>query len=266
MFTIIFKNEKGGVGKTTLAEHFAAGNAIRGKRVLLIDTDPQASLTIALGGEPFDGVFRLLAQYAEWNTVTFNVPFENYAGDYPLEGAGKLDIVPGHLNSRAIPSVVSEADLLAERLDELRGLYDLVVMDTGPTPSMLDTLLYRSADFVVIPTECDFLSLAGLNNTVKHIANEQRIRPAAGLPPLHFAGIQPTKYQSRTVAHQRGMEDLQAHFPHQLMAPITHRTLWREATTEALTLYAFAPGEAAEDEAWHFVDQLSARITHLQEA
>ncbi|NWF71270.1 MAG: AAA family ATPase [Chloroflexi bacterium] len=113
MITFSLINEKGGIGKTTLATHIAAGLAIRGYRVLLIDADPQGHATFSFGLEKRGGLFDLLVRDAAFKDVLLAPPLTAFAPD-PIRG--RLFLLPSNVETRAIPNLIDDVTLLAKRL------------------------------------------------------------------------------------------------------------------------------------------------------
>lgn len=256
MQTITLLNEKGGVGKTTSAVHIAAGLAIQGKKVLLIDSDPQGHSTSRLAMKEYGGLYRLLVQEAEWNTVLFEAKPEQWAGSYTVEGDGQLVVLPSNVETRLIPMAVDDITLLRERLDEMANYFDIVVIDTSPTPSLLHTMIYVASDMMVYPTQCQFLALDGLGKSIVHIQKMNDQRGALGLTPAKLGGVLPTMYDGRTDAHKHGMAKIKSHFGESVLPPLRNLTAWREAEYKRQTLFAYAPGSEAENDMWSVIGAL----------
>lgn len=257
MRVITLLNEKGGVGKTTGAIHIAAGRAIRGERVLLIDSDAQGHGATRLGLKEYDGLFRLLIQEASWNDVLRETNPAAWAGSYPVEGRGQLILLPGNVTSRLITQATDDITLLRERLEEVRDYFDLVVIDTSPTPSLLHTMIYAATDAMVYPTQCQYLALEGLGKSLVHITKMNTQRAAMGLSPADVSGVLPTMYDGRTDAHKHGMKKLVDHFGGKVLPALRHLTVWREVEYAQKTIFAGAPGSAAEEDMWGVIDCLA---------
>lgn len=257
MKIITLLNEKGGVGKTTCAVHIAAGLAIRGQRVLLIDSDPQAHSTARLGMKEFGGLYRLLVQDAEWAGVLYDVPRKAWAGHYDVKGSGQIGVLPSNLETRLIPMAVDDITRLRERLIELGNHFDTCIIDTSPTPSLLHTMIYVATDTMIYPTQCQYLALDGLGKSIQHIKrmNEQRL--ALGMVTATLGGILPTMYDGRTDAHRHGLKRLQERFGGHVLPVMRNLTAWRDAEYRQQTIYAEAAGSDAEDDMWNVLDALN---------
>jgi len=251
MKTITLLNEKGGVGKTTIALTLASALAIQNHRVVIIDADPQANATYNLQQPEHDGLFRLLAQDAEWKSILRLIKPAVWAGDYNTDG--QLILLPAHVNNRAIPLVIDNTNLLSERLDEIRDYADYIIIDTNPTPSLLHAMMYRASDFILIPTFFEAFSLQGLAKTIERCKQESIQRSRLGRPPLTLLGIQPTQYDGRTNAHQYGYQQTRNHYRDHILNPIAQRTNWRDAAYARRSIFAECPGTPAADEAWSMV-------------
>jgi chromosome partitioning protein len=262
MIVIAFGNEKGGVGKTTLATHVAAGLASRGRRVVLIDADSQSHSTTQLGVPKTmqRGLFNLLIDEAEWADTLVTSPREVWAPPGSLASRGDLIIAPGNLKTRVIPMLTSNARLLHDRLDELRGWADVVVIDTSPTPSMLHTMIYVATDYMVFPTTCEMMSLDGVNQTIQHLEAANAARSIAGRAEAVLLGVQATMYDVRTNAHDYGLGLIRQKFRRKGWNAIPVRTAWRDASYARRTLFAYCPHEDATTHAWALVDRVEEGI------
>ena len=168
MKVITLLNEKGGVGKTTLATHMAMGMAARGAKVLLIDGDPQGHATIRSGMKKAPGLYDLLVRDMEWGAVVKMVPPERFGTPGDVLPDGRLWLLPSNVETRNIANSISEASLLAERLEDWSTTIDVVVIDSSPTPSLLHGVFYTATDYVVYPTLLAWTSFDGLVESIKH--------------------------------------------------------------------------------------------------
>jgi len=248
MRTITLLNEKGGVGKTTMAVNLAAALAIEGQRVLLIDSDPQGHATVSLRVPKQDGLLRLLAQEGNWGDLTVRVPEARWAGDYQTQG--QLWLMPGHLNNRVLPMLLDgNFMLLRERLEEVREI-DTVIFDTGPTPSMIHGLMYLASDSILFPTTCEYLAVDGLRSSTLNMVRGNQARKPFGLPEIQVLGVIPMLVDG-TNNHRRNLAIMRAHFGEAVIwQPVAKRTIWRTASQRGQTIFAFARNHPAETEMW----------------
>lgn len=258
MKVITFLNEKGGVGKTTLSTHVAAGLAIKGHRVLLIDGDAQANATTQMGIRPRGGLYNVIVKDdAEWKdtlTTTANMVWRQ-----GYDKVGELYVLPGNIETRAIPLVTDNTRALHDRLDELDGHLDYVIIDTSPSPSLTHAMFYIASDYVVIPTEAHALSIAGVANTIKRIKEINVQRQAHGFKPLELLGIAINKLRMNTNAHHTGIAFITEKLGKDKLLPfIMDRTVWRDREYQNQTMFTYAPDDVATAEIWEFVNALEA--------
>jgi chromosome partitioning protein len=253
MKVITLHQTKGGCGKTTLATHLAAGLAIHGHRVLLVDADPQGSATKAFGLEPWGGLYRYLVQDDDAAEVITPVTPETYTPE-GIPHQGYLGLIRGNVETRNIANTIQSFILFHDRMQELDGIFDFVVVDTSPTPSLLHTTLIMGTDYLIMPTLLETMSIDGLLDSVNHLQkfHEQRVS-LLGLP-VNFAGIVPTMTLMHTVEHSENYKDLnQQYGQQQVWQPIPRRIVWAESATFRTMVWNVDNLGKAAAEAWDFV-------------
>jgi chromosome partitioning protein len=261
MKTITFLNEKGGVGKTTLAMTLAAGMAIQGQRVLLIDGDSQGHISVSLQLKPKDGLFRLMAQEAKWSDILISPDPSTWLGSYPQDKAGSLWILPGNATTVAIPTVVSDGGLLRERLEELDGHVDVVIIDTAPQLGMMHTIFYLATNSLIHPVQCERFALNALGRSAAHSQRMNADRAVYGLGAVNVIGVVPNMYSANTAAHRQGLDFIKEKMGEdQVLSPIGMRTAWREASYVGRSIFANNQGSEAEHEAWTMVGEVGSRM------
>ena len=259
MRTITLINEKGGVGKTTLAIHIAAGLAIRGYRVVLADADAQGHATVSLGLQKGPGMYDLLVRGTPFREVLKPVAPDRFAvPDLPCKG--QLYVVPSNVETRSIPIQISDAFAVADRFRELENLVDVVIFDTSPTPSLLHGSIYLATDALLYPTKCEYLSFDGLVESFGHREQIQPTRERWGLTNVDVMGIVPVMYRASTLVHQENLNKLRLRYGDLVWPEVSMRTSWAEASTVGQLVYRFAPDSGAARDAWSIVDRVEMGI------
>ncbi len=255
MKIITLLNEKGGVGKTTLATHIAAGLAIRGYKVVLVDADPQGHATVSMGLSKEPGLYDLLVRDGNFKNILRPVPPEYFAIP-DTEPNGNLFIVAGNEETRSIANQVSDAFMVADRFRELQNLIDVAIFDTSPTPSLLHGSIYLATNGIIYPTKCEYLSFDGLMESLRHRERFEPSRSKWGLGPIDILGIVPMMYRSNTVLHQENLKELLDTYGELVWDPVAMRTTWAEASNLGQLIYTFDPGSRATKEIERLVDKV----------
>lgn len=257
MKVLTLLNEKGGVGKTTLSIHIAAGLAIRGHRVLLVDADPQGHATVAFELKKEPMLHDLLVRDLPFQKAVRRVPPKIYS--HPDEQAkGELLVIPSDVSTKVIPLMTSDVMVVRTRIRELSNAIDIVVFDTAPTPSLLHGSIYMTTDAIIYPTKCEFLSFDGLIESLKHRNEAASPREQFGLEEIKIGGIVPTMFRAGTQADEYGIGVLRERFGKLVWPEINLRTVWNQASFARRVLFNFAPDTKAAREAWLMVEMAEA--------
>ena len=191
---IAITNQKGGVGKTTTTFNLGVGLQNQGNKVLLIDADPQSSLTVALGWKTPDNLDVTLA--SEMMAVIDDRPTDGEAAI--LHHKEGVDIVPSNIElsgmENALFNVMSREYVLKNYIGELRKNYDYILIDCMPSLGMMTVNALAAADSVIIPSQPSFLSAKGLDLLLRSIAKVKR----SINPNLNIDGILLTMVDNRT--------------------------------------------------------------------
>ncbi len=243
-------NHKGGVGKSTIAKLIACLTAFWGWRVLVIDTDPQASLTRMFRFAPASGTFDLIAnEDVPLKGLVTPVPPDAYsvAGEAPK---GWLGLVRGNRNVGFLNDNNIKKSNILQRMAALQKAFDLIVWDTPPSESGLHTLIYVCVEGVLHPTECAKPSRDSLMNTIEYVEEARIYRRGKGLSDIRTLGIVPNKFENREIVHTENLVWLQEKYPGLVWEPVGKRTAWEKAVEFGKTVVDYAPDSKAAMEAY----------------
>jgi chromosome partitioning protein len=230
--TIAFTNQKGGVGKTTTAVNLGAYLAVKGRRVLLVDVDPQANATSALGlaAEADGGVYA---------TIIGGKPLEEIVVSTAIQN---LDLAP---SSASLAGAEVELVVMLGREFRLRKAlepvvhgYDLVLIDCPPSLGLLTVNALAAADEVIIPVQCEYLALEGLG----HLARTLELVRENLNPHLRLRGLVLTMYDPRTNLAQQVVDEVRRHFPQTFRTVIPRSVRLSEAPSHGLAILDYDPG------------------------
>lgn len=228
-------NQKGGVAKTTTVLNVAAALAESGERVLMVDLDPQGSLTLASGFAPdnvevslYDGLLK-----------------EEPAEAFLLPTRFGVDLLPSNVNlalaEMELMNAVARERRVAALLAPLLDRYDWILIDSQPSLGLLTINALAACDQVLIPVACEFLSLRGVEVLLR-MMGKVRVRLNSR---LRVVGILPTLYDTRTRHARESLEAVKEHFgsEYPVLPQVIPRSIrFSEAAQAGLPILAFAPG------------------------
>ena len=214
MVTIAVANQKGGVGKTVTVANLGFALAKTGKRVLLVDLDPQASLSLTLG---------VLDVPPEASTAVLLSDARASLRDIlqPLTEDSSVSIAPASEALAHIAATLDRADVLAPTLARLSEDFDIALIDTPPSLGWLPINALAAARYVLIPVQAAYLAMHGLAQAMNTV---ERVREAYN-PSLQVLGILLTMYDRRTILSEQVEQRIRQHFAKGIFNTVIHRTV-----------------------------------------
>ena len=264
MKVVTLLNEKGGVGKTTLTTHLAAGLAILGHRVVLVDADPQANATSAVGLEKRPAFYDLCVREASWQDTLSPVHPDVYSPP-DRQAKGQLFACPGNNETRNVANSMRSRAVIRRRFQELKKLVDFIVVDTSPTPSLLNESILVATDYVLMPTDCEsFSALEGVPDSIQHVQTAHEAILEVGLEGSRLMGIIPNKYRAKTLGHNEIIKHLHKEYGSLVWEPMAQSIVYSDAQLMQQFLYGFAPDSKATEEMWNVVKRVEKALAYEQ--
>ena len=233
---ITLANQKGGVAKTTSTLNLGVALKEEGLRVLAVDLDPQGNLTMSQGLNP-DEIERSL-----FDVLVHRLPIEHVIHETEVDLAvSSIDLAGAEL---ALSSMIGRERALEKGLLSAKSDYDFILIDTPPSLGLLTINAITASDGVIVPVQCEYLSLRGLvqlQNTLGMVREHLN-------PHVELEGILPTIYDGRTLHSREAIEILQENFGDLVFKTRIRKTIrFAEAPVKGASVLKYDPtGTAAE--------------------
>ena len=233
---IAFANQKGGVAKTTTTLNLAVALREQGLRVLAIDLDPQGNLTMSQGLNP-DEIERSM-----FDVLVHRIPIQDVIVESEVHLAvSSIDLAGAEL---ALSSIIGRERALQKALHPVKGEYDYVLIDTPPSLGLLTINALVASDGVIVPVQCEYLSLRGLvqlQNTLEMIRENLN-------PDVEIQGILATMLDRRTLHSREAVEILTETFGDLVFETKIRKTIrYAEAPVKGQSVLAYDPGSRAAE-------------------
>ncbi len=213
-------NQKGGVGKTTTSINLSSSLGHLDKRVLLIDLDPQSNATTGLGVDRTKvkkSIYNVLMEDCDIKDTIIKTPFKNLSLIPAMIDLAGVDIELIQISVQDKEFIITEQ--LKKQLDTIRDRYDYIIIDCPPNLGILTTNALAASDSVLIPIQCEYYSLEGVNQLLRTVVRiQQKVNPN-----LSIEGVLLTMLDGRTLLGLEVVEDVRKFFNEKVFSTIIPR-------------------------------------------
>jgi len=247
---IIFLNQKGGVGKTTSVVNVGAALALRGKKVLLVDFDSQGNLSSSLSADnSAPGTYEILTKQVSATEACQKTNINN------------LDIITANIDLAGLNiELVNFEDrnfFVQETFNCLDDKYDYIIGDCPPSLGLVTINTLAWANYVIIPMQCEYLSMEGLNSLMRTIVSIKRSLN----PSLEILGILFTMFSKRTKLANDVVEDVSEYFPSLIFkTKIPRNVRLSEAPSHGLPIFAYDKSCSGAKAYYKFAQEVIERV------
>ncbi len=245
---IAIANQKGGVGKTTTSINLSAALASKGKKVLVIDTDPQGNTTSGFG----------INKNELENTIYELILGDCSIRDCIIENAiQNVDMIPSNVNLAAseieLIGVDKKEFILKNEVDYIKDKYDYIIIDCPPSLNMLTINAMTTSDSVLVPIQCEYYALEGLSQLI-HTVNlvKERLNPK-----LDLEGVLFTMYDARTNLSMQVVENVKANLKARVYETMIPRNIrLAEAPSYGMPISMYDPKSAGAEAYMNLADEI----------
>jgi len=233
---LAFANQKGGVAKTTSTVNLGVALTELGKRVLAVDMDPQGNLTMSQGIDPEN------LEKSMYDVLVNRLPIEEVIVSNEIDvAASTIDLAGAEM---ALSTQIGRERALEKALRPVLSRYDFVLIDTPPSLGLLTINALAASDGVIVPVQCEYLSLRGLLQLERTL---EMIRENIN-PRVRIRGILPTLFDSRTLHGREAVEVLKENFGPLVFGTVVRKTIkFAEAPVQGSSILKYDPrGKGAE--------------------